>query len=896
MLTALMPRSAEANYMHLTKIDLPSPDTFALRNGFKTVFVQDNSNPVLCLQLYIKTGSLHESPLTTGYSHFLEHLVFKSSQAYPNNKISRIVNELGGLLNAYTDFDSTCFYLLLPSEALATGLQVLSELAMHSNFTKKDVALEKHIILEEIKQYKNDPEPDHIEWIQKTCFADSPLRQPVLGTTASIKAATWERLKEFQKIAYRPQNSFLVVCGDFHPDDLKSRVQLLFGDWEASTLERRTDQSSEPALAKAGIGMRSKVNSELLLSFVLPELCEQHPQANALLIAMRYFAIGKASRLFKALVDEQRLCSSVKVSSLSGSLSGASVITCSPLAHKYIPHIISCFHEELVSLLSQPIPASELELIKQDIIHSWLFSFEGMENLANLVAMEEFIGNLERLHTYGQQIQSISAQEVFAAASHYWKPDNLRVYCESDKAYPALKKQAKPLFRDFETDPESFLVSDPNKANQLEISFPGNTKPVNKTSCLTQISDDLWQIVLSNGMQVLYRHQKLKPVCGFSLSTHISQLCETESERGTNYFCSSLLLYSTQRYSHADLMRIGRSNGFNIRVTHHLDSTSFRGKCLADKLPLALSLLAELISQPSFDSDHFKLLKSNALDSIRRERSNPLSVAYHHWFKMLVGKNSNLFRSTGDPTEIRKLPRSALQNWHARWNLGKDFRLGLVGNHAVEYISGLCETIFGEFNSGTSNLEARPFMEVQPSRKLSQPGRTDQALIHLGGFACPAVNREENAAFYVLAHILGGDISSRFYDILREKYGFAYQTGFDFSSISSLGFWNAYAFCDKQDYRHCLSLMQEIIAEIVTKGVDESELNAAKHYLIGMNRFDLESASYCASSLSTLAALGYEPDYYLNREQRINAVSAEQIQHIAASYLSSDKQYLHILV
>ena len=878
--------------MLLENLNLPIPSTFNLANGFRTVYVMDNSHPVLCLQLYIKTGSIHENSDTTGYSHFLEHLVFKASNDYPPNSISQVVNQLGGMLNAYTDFDSTCFYLLLPKEALATGLHILSELARHSRFNKKDVALEKSIILEEIKQYKNDPEPDHIEWIQKTCFAGSPLSQPVLGTDSSIKAATWDRLRTFQDFSYRPQNSFLVVCGDFHQEQLKKNVEKLFGNWEASGLQRKTNVSSEPVLAKAGVRTRTKTRGEKLLSFVLPELCEQHPQANALLVAMRYLAIGRASRLFKALVEEKRLCSSVKVASLSGSLSGVSVITCSPLSQKYVPQILSCFHSELNELLSNGVPNEELDLIKQDIIHSWLFSFEGVENLANLLAMEDFIGNLARLHTYGQQISSLSASEVIDAACNYWKSNNLMIYYEADKTFPGINRFIGPA--NFNPKPRNSKKAQAQQTpDPWIVPLPKLGAPA---SFLTQISDDMWQIVLSNGLQVLYRKQSQKPVCGFSLSTRISQICESDTERGTNYFCSSLLLHSTQRHTHKELMRLGRSNGFNIRVTHHLDSTSFRGKCLSDMLPIALSLLAEIVVNPAFDAAHLNLLKATALDSIRRERSNPLSIAYHNWFRMLVGKKNNLCRSSGDPIEIRGIKRDDLINWHARWNLGRDFSLGLVGSQGAEEIAQLCEAVFNEAPCPEDILEPNPFLDAQALKLKKQKGHTDQALLHLGGFACPAVNREENAAFYLLAHILGGDISSRFYDIIREKYGLAYQTGFDFSSISNLGFWNAYAFCDKRDYRQCLTLMQEIIGEVATKGVEEVELSAAKHYLIGMNRFDLESASYSASSLSTLAALGYEPEYYLNREQRINAVSAEQIRQIADRYLAADKQYLHILV
>jgi zinc protease len=397
-------------------------------------------------------------------------------------------------------------------------------------------------------------------------------------------------------------------------------------------------------------------------------------------------------------------------------------------------------------------------------------------------------------------------------------------------------------------------------------------------------------------MQVLFKQLVAKSVSGFSLSSHISQLCETPEQRGINFFTSTLLLYGTEQHTHEQLMRISREHGFNIRVIHHLDSTTYRGKCQPANLEIALSTLAEIIYRPRFDKSHLSLLLAAALDGIRRDNDYPVSYAYQKWFKMLVGDKSNLYRSTGNPADIRSIRINDVSAWHERWNSSRDFCLGIVGSHTPTEVAELCERLFGNKQASTSLFLHQPRYQSVDKKSIRQHRETDQAIIHLGGFATPADNRAENAAFHVLSHILGGDISSRFFDILREQYGFAYQTGFDFSSISELGFWNAYAFCDPKDYRKCTSLMQDILADTHQQGITEEELLSAKKYLIGMNRFDYESVSYTASSMSTLAALGYEPQFYLNREERLKAVDLDIINHIATKWLSPENQYLHILV
>ena len=114
-----------------------------LENGFKIIFSSDNSNPLVCLQLYVRMGSAWEKKEEAGYSHFTEHLVFKSTQKFPQNSIMERVTFLGGSINAYTEYDTTCFYITLPSSFTKESIDILSELAIHANFSKEEFTFEK---------------------------------------------------------------------------------------------------------------------------------------------------------------------------------------------------------------------------------------------------------------------------------------------------------------------------------------------------------------------------------------------------------------------------------------------------------------------------------------------------------------------------------------------------------------------------------------------------------------------------------------------------------------------------------------------------------------------------------------------------------------------------------
>lgn len=867
--------------------DLPIPQLDYLSNGLKVIHLQDVSNPLVCLQLYIRTGSLAERDSNRGYSHFIEHLVFKSTGLYPHNSISERATSLGGMINAFTDYDCTCFYLLLPKEALDEGLGMLYELAAMANFRRTDVEMEREVILEEIKQYENDPESDFLEYVQRNYFIRSPLKHPVLGYTQTVQSASHTSLKRYYKRHYQPQNAFMVICGDYDSTNLVSKLEQIFSPWLQTNCLPKNTLYLEPELNPPRRFARKSMDGSEYIALALPELSELHPLSDALLLAMRWLAIGKSCRLFKRLVEEDKLCSAVRVHSLCGIRSGASVIMIYPLGNQFYERILEIFRQELFHLLVHGIPAEALAEVKADVIHNWLFSFDGVENLANQIAAEEFIGDPLRISRYGEAIANITAAEILKAVNKYWQPRWISLFCEDksctfpDKEF-RLSPSALPATKIYHSEPV------PSIGPIISSIF--------KNPEIARLGAGHYVMHLPNGLKVVHKHIPHKAISGFSLSTSVSQISESAEQRGWNFFSTACMIHRSARYDHEALMRYSRAYGFNIRVIHHLDSTTFRGKCQATSLEKALALLGELISNPHIDKSHLRLLKATALDGIQRDNANPVTYAYQKWFDMLVGSGGNISRTAGKAADIRSVNPLKLEQWLARLSLPRDFCLGVVSSHIPEQIYAWANAYLGHDAKAREEFRCDPAWESSSMRYRKEYRSSDQAIIHLGSWATPAALSDDNTAFYVLAQIIGGESSSRFYDVIREKYGLAYQTGFDFSSIHSVGFWSAYSFCDKSDYRKCLQLMQDIIAEVAECGVSDAEVERAIAYLVGMNRFDMESPSYTASSMSNLAALGYPDTYYLSREQRLKDVSPTLVNKIANRWLQAKDIYTHILL
>lgn len=852
-------------------------------NSLKLLYLRDTSNPIICLQLYIRSGSVQERQDEEGYAHFLEHLSFKATEKYPDNTLSKKASEIGAVLNAYTDFDSTCYYLIIPSEKLDTGMDILAQIAYRACFDSADVLMEKQIILEEIHQYEAEPEIDFIEYIQKNYFENSPLKRPVLGTPKSVEAATLSRLQAFYKRHYQAGNAFLVTTGDFDEAQIKLSFLSYFGEWEKRDIAPTQGKHLMPD--KWRVFERNKTGMEML-GIALPELKESHPDSEALHIAIRYLAIGKSSVLHKILVERDKLCSAVKVSSLSGLLSGVSVILLYPSKKGQEARIIRSFFQAWADLLNKGIPAKDFELVKKDLIHYWLHSFDGVEQTANLIAAEEFNGDLSRISNYGAFIDSITRDEVLSVVRRLWRQDQMAFFYQGKAGLSRDQKELLQFYAKLDIPKENRIKPRPPKVIPARIS----SAPKSKLAASPQYHC----YRLANNLKLVYNYLPGKELCGFALASGLSQL--TDTKIGINYFATALMLYGTQYRSHEEIMQLSREYGFQIRVLHHLDSTIFRGKCDISDLPLVLSLLSEIILEPRFDRAYLTMLKNAAIDTIRRERDYPISVAYKAWFRMLFGKRNNLYSATGDISDIASISLDDCIKWLDTWDLGEDFAICIVGSMDPKQVYDLAEKYFGQ-TGGKKRIPPHNLEYVtKPSALRREYRKLDQSIIHIGGLGCPASEISNNTAFHLLEHILGGDLSSRMYDILRERYGFAYQTGFDFSSIRDLGFWCAYAFCDPKLYLKCLKMMQEIIADLSVSGISQQELYNAQNFLIAMSRFDDENLSFKAAAIANLISLGYDLDFYLNREQRINSIKIEQIDGIIERYLQPQNHISFVMV
>lgn len=186
-----------------------------LPNGLKIVFVPESHSEAVAFGIFVASGSRHETAKTAGISHFIEHMLFKGTAKRSALEISQSIEGKGGNFNAYTSEETTCFYSYLPSDAFKTSVDILTDMYTNAAIPEKEFAIEKGVILEEIKMYDDEPDAVAAENLSRALFHRNTLGLPIAGSPKSLMPMTAQDLRDYIKKAYVPSATVAIVSGRF---------------------------------------------------------------------------------------------------------------------------------------------------------------------------------------------------------------------------------------------------------------------------------------------------------------------------------------------------------------------------------------------------------------------------------------------------------------------------------------------------------------------------------------------------------------------------------------------------------------------------------------------------------------------------------------------------------
>lgn len=393
---------------------------FTLKNGVRVVCEQISYVRSVSLGIWVKTGSINENLKNNGISHFIEHMLFKGTEKRTAEDIARTIDNIGGQLNAFTGKECTCFYSKTLDEHIDIAVDVLSDMFFNSSYSKKNITVEKKVVVEEINMYEDSPEELVHDILSETVWKGSTIGYPILGTKKSLRGINREMILDYLKERYTPQNTVIAVVGNFDEARLLELLEKYFGEW---TCEIESSDASENVAFKSNVNVKQKDTEQVHLCIGYEGIKNGDDMIYPLLAVNNIFGGGMSSRLFQKIREKKGLVYSIY--SYPTAYNDAGLFTIyAGMKPEQLNEVISLIQDETELLVKKGITQSELDKTIEQMKGNYILGLESTSSRMNSIGKSELLlGYIDTPDEILNKINGITMDGVNKIISSIFKPD-----------------------------------------------------------------------------------------------------------------------------------------------------------------------------------------------------------------------------------------------------------------------------------------------------------------------------------------------------------------------------------------------------------------------------------------------------------------------------------------
>ncbi len=401
---------------------------FTLDNGMEIVVIPNHRAPVVTHMVWYRVGAADEPEGKSGIAHFLEHLMFKGSDGLAPGEFSEIIRALGGNDNAFTSQDYTAYFQSIAAEHLETVMRMEAGRMRGLTLSEKDFLSEQNVILEERSQRIDNNPPSLLNVkLSEALYRDHPYGDPVIGWRGEMEALSWEDAKGFYDQYYAPNNAILVVSGDVTGEHVLTLAQEIYGTFEQRPVPERKrvksfDKPAEPFVTVSHPAVRQPT---IQRSFIVPSYRQNPLDSLALQVLEEIVGASSTSRLYKALVIDQKLASGAGLSYRGNAWDSAELtIYAQPLPGITHDFLETAMNAELQKIAKEGISEEELKSAISRLQNQAIYARDSLTGPAMIFGYSLITGSrMDDVERWPQNIALVSAKQIQEVAQKYLMPD-----------------------------------------------------------------------------------------------------------------------------------------------------------------------------------------------------------------------------------------------------------------------------------------------------------------------------------------------------------------------------------------------------------------------------------------------------------------------------------------
>jgi zinc protease len=826
--------------MTATAQNVQAPRLHVLENGLRVITVEDHSSPLVSTVWSAHVGDSAEPPDFAGNSHYLEHLLlFRGTEKYPGNEIGEWSASRGGYFNGYTWNDYTAFVLMASTADLDGVLDRHEQMMFHGAFSGEDFETEKKAVFEELRSGLDTPygylwrASAYHMYPEETFYSRSTI-----GTIETVQAATVERVSEYYKGYYIPNNMTFAIVGDIDTDDLLNKLEQRLGKYPSAPVP---PSIYEPVSMKAGINL---VTEERDLGKAYFLVATESPRAGSpdyfpYVLLAEYLAGGKTSLLQTELILEQELLDDIYMSSRPRRFARGWQGISAETSPEKVSESVDALWKLLAGVRRNGVPAGDMQFARQRLLKNHRQLLDDQYQIAENLAIADAHGDYGLFAEYEQRLGAVSASDVQAVARKYLTPDHFFLMT---------------LFPPGEI-PEGFEAS--IRTNAANVSGGQGSVAIEE---------------LQSGVTLLHELKQSAAMESYTVAVRAGD--RHGDDAGLAEAVATMMTRETGSYSRTELQNLLDKNGFTLDSYTSSDAAFIELQAPSGSSDAAMALLVDVLGHPAFSTGEWENVQQEMISELKRSQDQPQAVASDLLTKTMFA-GTPYGRSVSERLEV--LPTTKAKDLGSFWSKyykPSSIAISYHGAASPEQVkSGLAP--LGKLSGRVPALEPIEIKTIESEihAPFAMQGKT-QVNLYIAWHA-PEITGDDWMAWELAAKAIGGDLAGRLWK-LRQGEGLAYSVwmGSNMKAEQSIAYVYMATASEKREAA-LAAIHREIGA--VQAGLTEEELDRVKvSYLANLNRLD-RTAARRSRRHAVWWVYGLAPDY---REQLTGLVKGATLDDV----------------